>query len=230
MKSLCIIPARGGSKRIPGKNVKNFSGRPIISYSIKAALDSNLFEEVMVSTDDKQIAEIAEVYGARVPFLRSKENANDFAGLAEVLIEVLSLYQNTNQSFDYVCCILPTAPFITSDQLIQAENIITTGKYDCVFPVVEYSYPIQRSLKIDNDFIKMRWPENLSKRSQDLEPTYHDSGQFYFIEIKALFREKKLFTAHSGYFILNNLEVQDIDTDVDWKLAELKFQLLKGNK
>lgn len=230
MKTLCIIPARGGSKRIPGKNIKDFCGKPIIAYSIEAALNSHLFDEVMVSTDDQKIAEIANKYGAKVPFLRSDENANDFAGLAEVLIEVVAQYKKNEQIFYSICCILPTAPFLTPEKLINVKETFIRGNFDCIFPVVEYSYPIQRSLKIEDDYIKMRWPENFSKRSQDLESTFHDSGQFYFIQTETLLKEKKLFTEHSGCIVLDSLEVQDIDTEIDWKLAELKYQLINKIK
>lgn len=228
MKTLAIIPARGGSKRIPHKNIKEFLGQPIIAYSIKAALESALFGDVMVSTDDVQIAEIAKRHGATVPFMRSVANANDTAGLTEVCLEVIDQYKSQGQSFDAVCCILPTAPFVTPERLALAQKMLTTGAYDCVFPVAEYSYPIQRSLKIEKEFVEMRWPENFSARSQDLEKTYHDSGQFYFIKTEALAREKRLFTASSGAIILNELESQDIDTQQDWKIAELKYKMIQG--
>ncbi len=225
MKSLCVIPARGGSKRIPGKNIRKFCGKPIIIYSIEAAIGSKLFDEVMVSTDDHQIAEIARVNGASVPFFRSRKNANDYAGLADVLIEVIEQYKRNAIFFDSICCILPTAPFVTPTKLINAEEMFKNGKYNCIFPVVEYNYPIQRSLKIEDEYIKMRWPENLSKRSQDLESTYHDSGQFYFINVETLLIEKKLFTEFSGCLVADKLEVQDIDTVSDWKIAEMKYKL-----
>jgi N-acylneuraminate cytidylyltransferase len=229
MGSLAIIPARGGSKRIPRKNIRDFLGKPIISYSIEAALKSELFEEVMVSTDDDEIADIAVKYGAKVPFFRSYENSNDFAGLTDVLIEVLLKYLDANKNFNLTCCILPTAPFVTSENIKQAYNMIESKKYDCIFPVTEYSYPIQRSLKFENNFVKMNWPENFSKRSQDLEHTYHDAGQFYFFMNEALLKEKKLFTNHSGCLVLSNLEVQDIDSETDWLLAEIKYKMMKNN-
>ena len=230
MKTLCIIPARGGSKRIPGKNIKDFCGKPIIAYSIEAALNSQLFDEIMVSTDAQEIVEVAQEYGANIPFFRSEENADDFAGLADVIIEVVAQYKDNEQIFDSICCILPTAPFVTPEKLINAKETFIKGNFDCIFPVAEYSYPIQRSLKIEDDYIKMRWPENFSKRSQDLESTYHDSGQFYFIQTETLLKEKKLFTEHSGCIVLDSLEVQDIDTEIDWKLAELKYQLINDIK
>jgi len=231
MGNLAIIPARGGSKRIFRKNVKDFLGKPIMVYSIEAGLKSGLFEEVMVSTDDKEIAEIAKKNGATVPFLRSEENSNDFAGLSDVCIEVINNYKKIDREFDAVCCILPTAPFANSESLINAKKMIDEGMFDCVFPVVEYGYPIQRSLKIEDRFVKMRWPENISKRSQDLEKTYHDAGQFYFIKTETLLTGKKLFTDKSGAIIQSDLEVQDIDTDMDWLIAEMKYKIInEGNK
>lgn len=229
MSSICIIPARGGSKRIPRKNIKEFCGKPVIAYSIEAAIKSNLFDEVMVSTDDEEIADVAKKYGADVPFLRSKENSNDFAGLTDVILEVVSQYEKSGKKFDNICCILPTAPFVTAEKLNEAMQKLKNEMFDCVFPVVEYSYPIQRSLKIDDDFIKMRWPENFTKRSQDLEPTYHDSGQFYLIKTESLLEEKKLFAKRSCCIVISEMEAQDIDTEKDWKLAEIKYKMMLGN-
>jgi len=228
--AIVIIPARGGSKRIPRKNIKEFLGKPIIAYSIEAALKSNLFDEVMVSTDDQEIANIAKQYGASVPFLRSKENSNDFAGIADVCIEVVDKYKISGKDFTVVCCILPTASFVSLDKILKAYDLLVTGEYTCVFPVAEYSYPIQRSLKIENNFVKMRWPENYPQRSQDLEKTYHDAGQFYFIKTETLLSEKKLFTEKTGAIILNGREVQDIDNEEDWLLAELKYKILNKSK
>ena len=226
MNCVAIIPARGGSKRVPRKNIKDFCGKPIIAYSIEVALKSKLFDEIMVSTDDEEIASIARQHGAVVPFTRSKENSNDFAGLTDVCLEVLKQYKNIEKKFDFVCCILPTAPFINIERIIKAKNAIDTGIYNCVFPVVEYSYPIQKSLKMEGGFVKMLWQDNFYKRSQDFEKTYHDAGQFYFIKTKILLTEKKMFTEKSGAIILNNLEVQDIDNETDWKLAELKYKIM----
>ncbi len=226
MKNLAIIPARGGSKRIPRKNINDFFEKPIMAYSIEAALKSKLFDEVMVSTDDEEIAEVARRYGARLPFMRSEENSNDYADLTDVCIEVVKCYESRGMNFDAVCCILSTAPFVNSEKIITAKKMLDDGGYDCIFPVVEYNYPIQRSLKMENGFVKMNWPDNFNKRSQDLEKTYYDAGQFYFIKTKTLLIEKKMFTKKSGAVILNNLEAQDIDTETDWRLAELKYKLL----
>jgi pseudaminic acid cytidylyltransferase len=227
MKNLAIIPARGGSKRIPRKNIKNFLGKPIIVYSIEAAADSGLFDEIMVSTDDIEIAEIARKCGAEVPFMRSEENSGDYAGLSNVCAEVINNYAVNGKNFDLICCILPTAPLMDFKKLIEAKDLIEEKGYNCVFTVAEHSYPIQRSLKINNGFVEMVWPENYTKRTQDFEKFYHDAGQFYFIKTASVLTEEKLFTRKTGAIILDNFEVQDIDTDVDWGLAEIKYKLIK---
>ena len=229
MKNIAIIPARGGSKRIPRKNIRDFLGKPIIAYSIESALESKLFDEVMVSTDDKEIIEIAEQYGAKVPFVRSNKNADDYATLSDVLIEVVEEYRKQGVVVQNVCCILPTAPFVTSKRLIEANKNFIENKYDSLFPVLEFTYPIKRSLiKKDDGTIKMAWPEYLNTRSQDLTPHYHDSGQFYFINTESLFEYKSVFTDNSGIIELSQLEVQDIDTLDDWKNAEIKYQIING--
>ena len=226
MANLAIIPARGGSKRILRKNIKPFLGKPIISYSIEAALKSNLFDEVMVSTDDEEIATISKKYGAKVPFLRSNDNANDFAVLADVVEEVVANYKKQNNTFNNICCILPTAPFVTSNIITEAYKKLTEDNFDSVFPVLEFSFPIQRSLKIENNKVNMVWSEHLNTRSQDLELRYHDSGQFYWLKASSFSKEKKLFTTNSGALIISELHAQDIDTETDWKLAEIKYKLM----
>ena len=226
MANLAIIPARGGSKRIPKKNIKPFLGKPIIAYSIEAALKSNLFDEVMVSTDDEEIAKIALDYGAKAPFLRSQDNANDYAVLADVVEEVVVNYSKENKEFNHICCILPTAPFVSSNKIIEAYNKLTKGNFDSVFPVSEFSFPIQRSLKIEGNKIKMVWSEYLNSRSQDLESRYHDSGQFYWLKGSSFLIDKKLFADNSGAIVISELHAQDIDTDTDWKLAEIKYKLM----
>jgi N-acylneuraminate cytidylyltransferase len=227
MKKIAIIPARGGSKRIPKKNIRDFLGKPIIAYSIEAAIKSEIFDEVMVSTDSKEIAEIAKKYGANVPFLRSEKNSNDYAGLVEVAQEVLDNYKKEDQEFDYACMILPTAPFITKEKLKKANEILEEKDVDSILTVTEYSFPIQRSLKIENGYLKMRWSENMNKRSQDLEKTYHDAGQFYFFDVEEFYNQNKVYMEKSYPIILDNIEVQDIDTETDWELAELKYRMNK---
>ena len=227
MSKICIIPARGGSKRIPQKNIKNFLGKPIIAYSIEAALESKLFDEVMVSTDDDEIAEIAKKYGAKVPFLRSKKNADDFATTVDVIQEVLQSYKESGQIFEIACCIYATAPFVSSRSLIKAHKILIDKKFDSVFPVMEFSFPIQRAIKLyDNNKMELFQPKHLNSRSQDLEKAYHDAGQFYWFKTEQLQVVEKLWTANTGVIIIKQSEGQDIDTVEDWKLAEIKFKLL----
>jgi pseudaminic acid cytidylyltransferase len=229
MSNLCIIPARGGSKRIPRKNIKNFLGKPIISYSIKAAAESNLFDEIMVSTDDDEIAGIAYKNNASVPFLRSEKNANEFATLADVIIEVVAQYTAIGKNFDKICCILPTAPMINCQRIIEAYNLLLSGNFNSVCPVVEFSYPILRSLEITEDNrLQMNWPEYLKTRSQDLKPAYHDSGSFYWVKTDALLSENTLFCINGGAIVLSEMEVQDIDSETDWKLAEIKYKLSRN--
>ena len=227
MKSLCIIPARGGSKRIPRKNIKPFMGKPIIAYSIEAALNSGVFDEVMVSTDDEEIAGVARQFGAAVPFLRSAETANDYATTVDVLLEVVNKYKEQGKVFDTICCLYSTAPFVTSDKLKEASSKISET-IDACFTIVQYSYPIQRSLRInENEYVEMKFPEHLKSRTQDLEKVYHDAGQFYFVKTDALIQEKTVWCKRTAPLILSELEVQDLDTLTDWQLAEMKYQLLK---
>ena len=226
MKNVAIIPARGGSKRIPRKNVKDFLGKPIIAYSIETALKSELFDEVMVSTDDKEIAGIAKKYGANIPFMRSKENADDYATTVDVLLEVLADYNKQNKAFNYGCCIYPTAPLLTQKELIKGYELLKEQSFDTVFPVVKFGNPILRSLKLEEGKVTMNWPEYIDTRSQDLPDSYHDAGQFYWFQTDELTEQKKLFTSNSGALILKEEQVQDIDTEQDWKLAELKVRLL----
>lgn len=227
IKNIAIIPARGGSKRIPRKNVKHFLGKPIIAYSISAAIESGIFDEIMVSTDDLEISNISRKYGAKIPFMRSDNNANDHAVLIDVLFEVVERYKKQGIQIENICCILPTAPFVTPDRLIEAAELHKKESYLSVFPVLEFSYPIQRSLiKNKAGFIEMANPKFLNSRSQDLQPHFHDSGQFYFISVDALYKEKSLFTSKSGVVELSQLEVQDIDTINDWINAEVKYRIL----
>lgn len=227
MKILAIIPARGGSKRIPRKNMKKFMDKPIIAYSIESALQAKVFDEVMVSTNDQEIVKIALEYGVKVPFIRTEQTANDFATLADVVEEVVLNYEELGQKFDYICCILPTAPFLTSQRLVESLSLLVEGKYDSVTPVLRFSYPIQRALQIDSsNKLSMIWSENLKKRSQDLLPTYHDCGQFYWMRTNAFLREKSFFMKNGGAIVLLEKEVQDIDTLEDWELAELKYKIL----
>lgn len=226
MKNLCIIPARGGSKRIPRKNIKPFQGKPIMAYSIDAALKSGLFDEVMVSTDDEEFAEVAKQYGASVPFLRSAATANDYATTVEVLIEVVKTYRKQGKEFDNVCCLYSTAPFVTPERLKEAFGKLSDNVDGC-FTVVEYSYPIQRSLRInESGLVEMTYPEHVKSRTQDLEKIYHDAGQFYFMKTAVMENEKTVWCKRTEPLVLSELEVQDLDTLTDWTLAEMKYKLL----
>jgi|SRR5690606_835491 len=228
--NLCIIPARGGSKRIPRKNIKDFLGKPIIAYSIQAALDSGLFAEVMVSTDDEQIAEVAQQYGAKVPFMRSKETADDFATTLDVIKEVVRQYKENHLVFDAVCCIYATAPFVSGLHLKKSYDVFKTNDFDALFPVMAFGFPIQRALKVKDDKSAFIYEEHINTRSQDLEKAYHDAGQFYWMKNELAINGTSLMTGHTGAYMINELEAQDIDTETDWKLAELKYELLQSTK
>ena len=226
--SIAIITARGGSKRIPRKNIKVFCGQPIIKYSIDAAKQAGCFEEIMVSTDDQEIANITKSYGASIPFLRSKKTSDDFATTEDVVKEVIFEYENIGRNFDFICCIYPTAPFLTSERLNQAYNLLIESGADGVLPVVQFSYPIQRSLKIESNRVKTLWPENHTVRSQDLMPVYYDAGQFYFTKTSLFLNQSILSSENIVPIILSEYEVQDIDNEKDWKIAEMKYSLLKN--
>lgn len=226
--AIAIITARGGSKRIPRKNIKEFCGKPIIAYSIEAALKSSCFDEVMVSTDDKEIAEIAKKYGAAVPFERSKENANDFANTTDVLLEVIDSYKKMGKEFSYICCIYPTAPFITPNKLVYAMELLEDEDVQTIMPVVEFSFPPMRGMQVRNERLEFCYPEHAFTRSQDLEKIYHDCGQFYCIKVEDFLRERKLVMPKSKGIIVPEREVQDIDTEEDWIIAEMKYQLLQN--
>jgi len=231
MPNLCIIPARGGSKRIPRKNIKDFLGKPIIAYSIEAALASELFDVVMVSTDDEEIRQVAIQYGAEVPFLRSEDNANDMATTAAVLEEVLTKYKGLGMEFSHACCLYPTAPFVTAAKLEEGYEKLISSDADAVFPLVKFDYPVWRGLRMhDNYQVEMIWKEHLNSRSQDLEPVFHDAGQWYWFRIDRFLQNKKLFTANTLGVEISPLEVQDIDNMHDWHLAELKYGYLQGLK
>ena len=225
-KRVAIITARGGSKRIPRKNVKEFLGKPILLYSIEAALKSGMFDEVMVSTEDAEIAQLAEKAGAKVPFFRSENTAGDYATTTDVIEEVLAAYKERGLEFEYACCIYPTAPFVTADCLREAMTTLESSDADSLIPVVRFSFPPQRAVIINDGKMQFKWPENMFARSQDLEPFYHDCGQFYCIKTESFLREKKLFMSDTLAYERPESEVQDIDTMEDWKLAELKYRML----
>jgi pseudaminic acid cytidylyltransferase len=224
---LAVIPARGGSKRIPRKNIRDFAGRPILAWPIAAARDSGLFDTIMASTDDDEIAGAARKAGAEVPFLRSPATADDHSTLLDVLAEVVATYRDRGQSFDTVCCLLATAALVTPEGLKHGHQLFRSGDFDSVFPVVRFGSPIQRALRRDAaGHTAMLAPEHYASRSQDLEPAYHDAGQFYWMSAAACLAKTPTFSGRAGSFEVDETEVQDIDTPTDWRLAELKFAML----
>lgn len=226
MSKIAIITARGGSKRIPKKNIKEFCGKPIIAYSIEAALKSGAFDEVMVSTDAEEIADIAREYGAAVPFMRSAETSNDYATTSDVLLEVCDKYKELGKEVEYACCIYPTAPFVTGDKLSEAMSKLVNEEADTVMPVVGFSFPPQRGMAIRDGKLELVQPEHIITRSQDLEPWYHDAGQFYAFKVASLRATGNLYKGKVLPVVVSELEVQDIDNETDWKLAEMKYMLI----
>lgn len=221
--NVAIITARGGSKRIPKKNIKPFLGKPIIAYSIEAAINSGLFDEVMVSTDSEEIATIAKEYGAKVPFMRSEKTSNDFAGTADVLNEVMGEYKKRGMEFEMMCCIYPTAPFVTAEKLRNGVIALKESGADTAIPVVQFSYPPQRAFVIRDNSLTYQFPEYKMSRSQDLEPIYHDCGQFYIYDA-AVFMGEKEGNGKILPLIMPEEETQDIDNESDWNLAEIKYK------
>jgi N-acylneuraminate cytidylyltransferase len=229
MSRVAIITARGGSKRIPRKNIRLFHGKPVIAYAISVAQKSGLFDEIMVSTDDQEIADVASKFGAKIPFLRSAENSNDMAGTLDVLKEVLKNYENSGQRFDEMCCLYPISPLIDENALIEACQKLQGNLADFVVPVAKYSTPIQRALKIDHGRLLMADPSNLKIRSQDLAPRYFDVGQFYFAKTEPLLKAESLFSDRTAAYEVDEFSVQDVDNESDWKMLELKYLLRTGS-
>jgi len=222
MSKIAIITARGGSKRIPKKNIKEFMGKPMLAYAIQAAKDSGIFDEIMVSTDSTEIANVAQKYGASVPFLRSEKTSSDFATTADVLNEVVEEYKKRGKEFDTICCIYPCAPFLTGKILKEAAEVFIKSNRRALTPVVKFSYPIQRAFIIKDENLIFREPEYENARSQDLEATYHDVGMFYFSS-----SDKNKKEGRAAY-IMDEMNIQDIDTIDDWKIAELKYRMINN--
>lgn len=222
---IAVIPARGGSKRIPRKNIKNFCGQPIIAYSIQAAQNSGLFDRIIVSTDDEEIAEVSRRYGAEIPFMRPKELSDDYTGTNPVVKHALEWLRDFGEPAKYACCIYATAPFIQVEYLKQGFDKLVTSKKNFVFSVTSFEFPIQRSVRINqNGEVEPFFPEHISSRSQDLEEAYHDAGQFYWGQVKAYLNGKDPHTSSSLPVILPRYLVQDIDTMEDWHKAELIYK------
>lgn len=227
-RGLAVITARGGSKRIPHKNIKEFLGKPIIAYSIEAAKAANVFEEIMVSTDDEEIAEIARQYGAKVPFMRSEETANDYATTEDAMMEVFKEYAKRGEYFDYAVCLYPTAPFVKTEWIKKGIELIRKPDVGMVMTIVRFSFPPQRCLIKDGKYVKYKWSEYMNSRSQDLEAFFHDAGQLYCYDIKKFMENSGQFADGIVPLEINESEVQDIDTLEDWKIAEMKYKILYG--
>ena len=226
--NICVIPARGGSKRIPHKNIKFFCGKPMIAWSIEAALKSNCFDRVIVSTDDKSIIETALKFGAEVPFVRPAELSDDFTGTVPVIRHAVEQLLTQGCIPDNVCCIYATAPLIQSSDLQAGLEKLLNESADYAFSVTSYSFPIQRAIRIaENNRVSMFYDEYLNTRSQDLEKSYHDAGQFYWGTSSAWLKEAPLFGSNSVPIILPQYRVQDIDTEEDWYRAELLFRTIE---
>ncbi len=228
-RKIAIITARGGSKRIPKKNIKEFCGLPIIAYSIRTALGSGLFDEVMVSTDSEEIAETAKKFGANVPFMRSADNSDDYATTEDVILEVLQRYRELGTEYDYVCCIYPTAPFVTEAALAEAMAKMEKYEPSVVIPLVQFSYPPQRCFVVDDrGYARFKYPQYVRTRSQDLEKQYHDAGQFYIYNSDRLIATNGIIEDDFMPIIMPELLVQDIDTEDDWKIAEMKYKIINN--
>jgi N-acylneuraminate cytidylyltransferase len=228
-RAVCIIPARGGSKRLPGKNIRCFRGRPMVCWSVASALGSGAFDTVMVSTDDPKIAAVAREAGAEVPFWRSAEAAGDYATTSQVLLEVLQRYREGGEDYDLACCLYPTAPFVQPADLASGRGRLLESAFDVVMPVAAFSYPIWRSLDRDADGrVTLNFPENLNARSQDLPAAYHDAGQWYWFRVDAFLRDGVLMVGNTGSVVLPAERVQDIDTEADWGIAEWKHERVFG--
>lgn len=225
---VAIIPARGGSKRIPRKNIRLFAGKPIIAWAIEAAIDSGLFDSVVVSTDDREIADVAKQHRAEIPFLRPKELTGDFTGTNAVVKHAIRWFNEHGQTIDYACCIYATAPFVRTHYLKEGfDKLVSRGK-SYAFSVTSFPFPVQRALRLHPDgCVEAIWPENIFKRSQDLEEAYHDAGQFYWGTAQAFLEDVVMYSPASLSVVLPRELVQDIDTLEDWYQAEILFQMLK---
>ena len=226
--NVAIIPARGGSKRIPRKNIIDFCGKPMIAWSIEAALSAGIFERVVVSTDDDEIAKISKEYGAEVPFKRPQEIADDYTGTIDVIKHSAAELIKSNANIKNICCIYATVPFLFVNDILKGYEILKDSKFEYVFAATEYSYPIQRSFFINKEKnLEMFYPENFQARSQDLVKAYHDAGQFYWGKLETWLNKKKVFTNKSKPIFLPNYRVQDIDNFDDLAKAELIFNMVK---
>ncbi len=228
---LAIIPARGGSKRIPRKNIKDFNGKPIIAYSIEAAIESGCFDKVIVSTDDQEIADVAVKYGAEVPFVRPPNISDDYATTADVLLHAIDWFEKQGEQIEFLCCIYATAPFIQIEDIKNTyQQLVNDPQASYCFPVCEFPFPIQRGVKlIEEQRVKMFQPEHFNTRSQDLEKAYHDIGQFYWGKPEAYRQGIPMFSEQAIAYPISRKRVVDLDTHEDWEFALLLSKALKGS-
>jgi pseudaminic acid cytidylyltransferase len=225
---IAVIPARGGSKRIPGKNIKFFHGKPMIAYSIEAAKQSDCFDKIIVSTDDQEIADIARQYGAEVPFIRPAEIAGDYATTMDVIQHAIQWCESQSMSLDLLCCIYATAPFILPSDLSLGLESVSENNIDYAFSATSFAFPIQRAISLnENGSVQMFQPEHLNTRSQDLQEAYHDAGQFYWGKIAAFKTGKPFFSLSSKAILIPRKRVQDVDTLEDWEFAEALYAVMK---
>jgi pseudaminic acid cytidylyltransferase len=226
--NIAIIPARGGSRRIPGKNIKLFAGKPIIAYSIEAAKASDIFDRIIVSTDSDEIAKVAIAYGAEIPFVRPQELSDDHTPTAPVITHAIQWFNDRGHFPEFACCIYATAPFVKPEFLKEGYEIIVKYNVTSVFSVTTFSFPIFRSLKITaKGTLAMFWPEHELTRSQDLPEAYHDAGQFYWLKIDSFLKSGKIYTPDARPVILPRHLVQDIDTPEDWITAERMLKAIR---
>ena len=229
--NLCVIPARGGSKRIPRKNIKEFCGKPMITWSIEAAKSSDCFDHIIVSTDDEEIAEVAKSYGAEVPFMRPVELSDDYAGTTEVIAHAISWLAEHSQPPAHVCCLYATAPCVQAEDIKRGLEVLNSTNAAYAFSVTSYEFPIQRAIRItQNQRVEMFQPEYFETRSQDLEEAWHDAGQFYWGQANAWLESMPIFSKNSAPVHLPRNRVQDIDTPEDWERAERMFKALQTPK
>lgn len=226
--NVCVIPARGGSKRIPRKNIKDFCGKPMIAWSIKAALASNCFDQVIVSTDDAEIAQVAKQYGANVPFIRPQNLSDDYIGTTPVVVHAIDFLEQEGKNIEHVCCIYATAPFIEAIDIQKGMLSLKESGKKFSIGITTYPFPPQRAITLtNNSCINPIWPDKMMSRSQDLEEAYHDAGQLYCGTLDAWKSAESLFEQTSIGFILPRWKVQDIDTNEDWQYAEVMYETLQ---
>jgi pseudaminic acid cytidylyltransferase len=225
--NICLIPARGGSKRIPRKNIRDFHGKPMIAWSIQIAISSNIFDDIIVSTDDNEIARIARLYGAKVPFMRPSHLADDYTNTSDVIAHACEWATENKMAFNNICCLYATSPFLKSSDLVKAYSFFNTGKWKYVFSIGEHSSSPYRSFeKTENGGVKMLFPEYFTTRSQDLTKTFYDAGMFYIATSKTWKEKSTIFDETSFPYLISSKQIQDIDTQEDWERAELLGSLL----